>query len=51
MSEYPAEKTDCIQALVKIIQENHGSIPEHERPRAMELANRIDEALRKKGSG
>lgn len=32
-----------LQALLKIIRENDGSIPAHERERAKELADRISE--------
>jgi len=35
--------TPTMQALAKIVISNGGSIPPHERDRALELAKRIDE--------
>ena len=34
---------ELMAALCKIIKDNDGSIPQHERPRAMEIVNRLTE--------
>jgi len=46
MTDYPKQGISPAQALAKIIHSNNGSIPEHERPRAMALAEMIEQEER-----
>lgn len=46
MTDYPKQEMSPARALAKIIHSNNGSIPEHERPRAMALAELIEQEER-----